>query len=800
MSCLPRSELGQVLLRDISYKGMKNNALSQILFWGIVVILLLPLLNIPPWFSPPDWGKSMAFRILFSLSIFLALWILLLQRERANVASEIMTRWKGARLVIWLLLLLFLWFFTASVLSSDPSFAFWGNPSRGGGFINFASLILFAIFIFLFARKEQWNTLWKTSLVIGILVSIVAVFQWQGLFSNLFISQEGGRPRSTMGNDIQLAMYLLLLLFPAIAFALQKENLKKKLLFLLPALLFVFALALTGSRGGYLGLATGLAFFLFFFPTEHYRRRLAFKLIFLLLMLLPAWAIYFTNVQYPNLDREGQKAIDRNRALSTILGRFSLAQIWTQEARFGAWRVGIEAIKDKPLLGWGMEHFAVAFDKHYDPTIPNIQYLPGSANSWWDRAHNFFIDIAAQAGLGGLGLFLTLIGVLIWQLQKVKQNTSLRLLAHGTQASFVGWFAATLFGFDTFSTYLVLFFLIAYAMHLLFENTSLKAVQPVRWQRLSQGLRIGFVCITGAVLLFFIWQYALKPMQVNAHILVGLRLGEKQNPCSTSVISMEQALKAGPTFLDGYARARYFDMLRSCNQVQGATSLQIATKSYQLMESAAKFWPYHTRNWIFLGQLANVLMERAEAEGGLSKENREALIANSHAAFQKAADLSPKHQEIYIEWTKTFLVAKDFKGAKEKAKECVAIDSRTGDCWWLQGLAEAYLGQTKDSTSHIARAERSGFNTNTFYALSQLAKLYTVQKDFVNLAETYEKLILLKPKEPQLYASLAAVYKELGQCQNAKNTALKVLELAKEQKNQEMEAETEVFLSTLPCY
>ena len=38
---------------------------------GFFLILILPLINLPPWFSPPDWGKTVLFRILMSVLLFL---------------------------------------------------------------------------------------------------------------------------------------------------------------------------------------------------------------------------------------------------------------------------------------------------------------------------------------------------------------------------------------------------------------------------------------------------------------------------------------------------------------------------------------------------------------------------------------------------------------------------------------------------------------------------------------------------------------------------------------------------------
>jgi len=73
-----------------------------------------------------------------------------------------------------------------------------------------------------------------------------------------------------------------------------------------------------------------------------------------------------------------------------------------------------------------------------------------------------------------------------------------------------------------------------------------------------------------------------------------------------------------------------------------------------------------------------------------------------------------------------------------------------------------------------------------------LINAYIETLDYSKLAENYLALTDLEPNNPQNYASLAFVYKELGEIEKAKKTALKIIELFPEHKN-----EAEEFLKSL---
>jgi tetratricopeptide (TPR) repeat protein len=105
------------------------------------------------------------------------------------------------------------------------------------------------------------------------------------------------------------------------------------------------------------------------------------------------------------------------------------------------------------------------------------------------------------------------------------------------------------------------------------------------------------------------------------------------------------------------------------------------------------------------------------------------------------------------------------------------------------------LGNLQQFQYYSALAKEKDYDTETEESLQQLINMYFETGNYPGLAETYPKLIQItkdKKEKAQLFASLAFVYKELGEIEKARESALKALELLPEAK-----ADVEAFLRSL---
>lgn len=782
---------------------MKNNTISfnkKTSTWFLVavgLILFLPIILLPPYFQPSEWSRSILFRVILTALICFLLYRFFYKKD----ISVFLPKWK---LSIWAPFLMLVAFFAvlilATVFSEDIRFSIFGSPARAGGLLNLLYYFIFSIILALFASKNHWEKLWNVLFVTGFLASLLAIVQYFNILKNIFIAFEGGSTPSFMGNSTILAIYMLFLAFLAFMLFVQKHTRKAKIVYGTLFILFTFTVFISGSRAGYLGLLVGFFYFFLFYPLKNLPTHIndtqnqaaaeptqttsnnifwrlktwvmdffnetfevklkTVKKIAAFALLLAILAIVIFNV-FPQLG-------EKNSILKTIATRVSVTSIAKDIAgtRLSAWKMTLEAIKDKPILGFGPENFYVGFEKYYDPKPFTTSVL------LWDRPHNIFLDVAANSGIFSLLFYIAFWIALFWQLQKAKKSdydADRSLKAHGLQAMFIGYLIVIFFNFDSFATYLISFFFIGYAFYLIFlpvEKRELTGEKPVPFKTPAAIALL-------ALVLLFAWFWNIKPLYLNEKIAHAKNLSEERR-CKEAfgISNKEQWEKAG--IAKSHAILQYADVVKNCvftnPQKEGEYSLKMAS----LLKTAAQAQPKFSRIWLFRGSFVNVLAALEE-----NPEKKNAILKEAIDYLKKGLELSPKRQEIFSEIGKNYLIAQDYQAMEKAGQDCVAIDSRYGECWWHMGLAQIFLGKQEEGKKSIETSLENGYNFNPGY--KQLAVAYMSQKNWEEAIEAYKKY---NPRETSdtasYYAVLAFLYERAGQLEKAAEYALEVFKIQPE--------------------
>jgi O-antigen ligase/Tfp pilus assembly protein PilF len=255
-------------------------------------------------------------------------------------------------------------------------------------------------------NNKQINHILSVMLIIGGLFGIYGILQYKGIDFSFWISNLGrNKVFGLFGNVNYFAEYLIVLLPLAISLFFVCRNKVYKILLLGGIFAIGGSIILTFTRGSYLaiGISSLFMFFLYLanqgknFIKEH-------KKIFILFLVLIILVTFLFVLPNP-LNKPGT-------IISKIKGRISIAQLtkdYSLRRRFATWKFTTMIIKDYPILGSGLGTFkynSLNYQaKFFDQGENRSLYPYGIA----DKAHNEYLQLGAEIGILGLGIFFWIV-------------------------------------------------------------------------------------------------------------------------------------------------------------------------------------------------------------------------------------------------------------------------------------------------------------------------------------------------------------------------------------------------------
>jgi O-antigen ligase/tetratricopeptide (TPR) repeat protein len=287
----------------------------------------------------------------------------------------------------------------STLLAANPSIALFGTHARmlGAAATVDAVVLYFAIVLFIRTRPEAFG-LAVSALAAALPVLGYELVQMLGRDPFDWSNIDPGRPFSTFGESTALAQYLMVLSLGSFAGGLLAPGLRhgvRALAMCYGLLLFAGAVA-TGTRSAFLGLgAGGLLLVATVWRVYPDRRARAISAIAVVcsavlvggvLLLTPVGGRMLTTFDNPSADDDALSKLEPSAA--------------TRLALYG---IGLEMIRERPILGYGPDNFTVGVPRYRPERAPVEirQSQPSSAHSW-------LIQIATSGGLVGLGCFMAI--------------------------------------------------------------------------------------------------------------------------------------------------------------------------------------------------------------------------------------------------------------------------------------------------------------------------------------------------------------------------------------------------------
>jgi tetratricopeptide (TPR) repeat protein/O-antigen ligase len=390
-------------------------------------------------------------------------------------------RWPRGAPLLWPVLFYLGAAALSTFLSLDPRLSLWGSYFRGEGLVTLAAyLVVFVALAARLRRRAQRDRLVDVVVAGSVPVTLYGLMQAAGLeLMDWQLTHQEWRVSSTLGNPIFAGSYLILSL-PLTLAALVEWRARpgstgvgwrytRLALYATAAALQVSVLALTGSRGPWLGGAAALVAFVLLVAALGRRRRLAAAV--LALSVAGVAFVALLNVPGGPLERARQ---------TRLMGR--LGHVLDPEgrrnpgdrARVRVWEGALALARPRPplalpegedpraplrpLIGYGPETLQVAFGAVYDAEFARLERRNPEVSDYGvstfstripDRSHNELLDSLVAGGLLGAAAHLVLaaaiqaLGLRAMGLLATRKD-GLRLAAFGLAGGVLGTLLAAL--------------------------------------------------------------------------------------------------------------------------------------------------------------------------------------------------------------------------------------------------------------------------------------------------------------------------------------------------------------------
>jgi putative inorganic carbon (HCO3(-)) transporter len=333
----------------------------------------------------------------------------------------------------WLIVGFLGWVLLTSFTSISPATALFGKYRRFEGFFSFATYaIVYFLVVQMADRPSRMRSLARTFMISSFVVSGYGVLQYLGLDPinwGANLPFEANRAFSTFGNPDLLGGFLIFPLAISMALAFSEKQTGWRIFYWTTFLITVAAWIVAFVRGAWIGGAVALV--------------LLGIALFLARPKPNAVDWSFAGLTAAMAAGLVVKSVASGSGVMNVVARLQSIFAFGEGSavsRFEIWQAAIDAVKAKPLFGFGADTFRLVFPK-FKPVayVKDAGYL-----SVADNVHNYPLQI--MAGIGVIG-FLLLYGLFGWALWLGAPNAFAR--GKGTDRLVIAGFWAAAAGYIT---------------------------------------------------------------------------------------------------------------------------------------------------------------------------------------------------------------------------------------------------------------------------------------------------------------------------------------------------------------
>jgi O-antigen ligase len=722
---------------------MKNKIVFNIFFALVCLALLAPLLNFSFLLYPFTTSKGFYLRFVLELALpFYVLLIVLNKNLRPNLKS-LMNIFVLAFLIVSLL---------SAFFGQNVSRSLWGNFERMGGVFMLAHYIL--LYFYLLLISQAGGSYVKKFFDGLLIVSALAVLNGiSGKLGGPTLAPDFSLPArvsSTLGNPIFLGSFLMLPVFLSAYFAAIEETKCKKYAYWACFVLFLAGIYLTGTRGAFAGLVFGafcgvLAYFILA-RFGGFKKRAIYAISGAVLLL----ALVFV--------------VGLNGPKNSALFRLTHWKDKNTSARLIQWETALKGFKESPVLGVGSENYYIISNKYYNPAMYELD------RSWFDKPHNFLLEILVTNGLLGLVAYLGIFICAVWLLFKAH---GARLLSAGEfgflLAGIAAYQAQNFFVFDTVSASLAYFSFLAFVefLHNESENHSerkFSAREIKGGDYVILGIGLAIMCYASFLTVFL-------PAKLSKNLNSALTAYQKGGDFKLAKQYFEKAKEMDFNFDFPEFFYKYSDMALAAAQSKNDLSKDFVADTLKegigFGKVAVKKEPNLPVAWYYLATLKYF---ESLAKG-------QPFPQDAQSDLDEANKLALERPEILYLQTEFLLAQGQNEKALAFAEKFYELYPKHPQSLWELARANYKDGKLKEAADFGNKAVAQGYELSSLKEAQIFIDYYQNLKDYSKVVEFYEEALKYDSQNAEVYIGLVEAYGEEGRTQEAKSLAKQIVDV-----------------------
>lgn len=740
---------------------MNEPSLAKWLRWLVYASALVPLVIFSQYMSPFHFGKVVVLRSI--VQVMVALYLLLIWRDRSYLPKS--------HPILWAFMAFTAAFTFTSITSVAPMQSFWGTLERMGGLFTFWHyFVFFVITVSVLRTRRDWQVLLDIMIAAGVASAVYGFLQktdWS------FILGSGGRQRifGTIGNPALFAGYQILVAYLAFTLSFMQRTAKnRRIWYWIAGGTMMLAALSTAVRGSLVGIAIGTLVGALLWSTLNRSK----KAKTVLLTGLSGLVVFI----FLAIMLRATPVVQNSPYLKRITD-FS-SSTFTVQTRFWAWSAGLKGWSENPktiLLGWGPENFNIPFSKYFNPKF----FTGPGAETFFDRAHNMFMEVLVTMGLLGFLAYISIFVALFWMLAKMMHMPGdERVMGIGFTAMTVAYIIHNCFIFDTSANFLTFFMLLAFTMHTAqrgledgkLQATSYKIQARKRWT----GMQMSAAAVMGVVVAVTVYGTNVRPSFANYASTRAIIAGW-QGDWATAVNKYREAIDYDTPgrYEFRHRFAQYLlEMSGSADVSKVPNFKEVTLQAVSDLQNNIAENPQDYLPYLYLSRLY-ITLGKDDAK---SPYNDLALKASGDAL-----KISPTFVRTYYEVAQAYLNKGDSENAFVWFEKAAKLQPDVGVTYWYMGSVRYQIASKKQDATGIKEA--IGYYSTALekgYSLTEsdaqkLVNAFLQVGDIKGVIAIFQQLTVNFPTKAQYWSSLAAAYAKVGRTQDAIATARKLIEL-----------------------